>query len=146
LNEGIEQILHDNSLLGLIVRASYRKDGIEFFTPANFSQQLAYMRRPAGYKIAAHIHNQVRREVFYTQEVLFIRRGRVKVDFYDDFQNFLESRTLYTGDVILLAKGGHGLDVLEETEIIEVKQGPYTGDQDKTRFECNGRGSSPWPG
>jgi mannose-6-phosphate isomerase-like protein (cupin superfamily) len=138
LSEGVEQILHNNSLLGLILRASYAKNGIEFFTPAKFSQQLAYMKRPEGYKIAPHIHNEVRREVFYTQEVLFIRRGRARVDFYDEFENFLESRTLYTGDVILLAKGGHGLKMLEETEIIEVKQGPYTGDQDKTRFEGEG--------
>jgi mannose-6-phosphate isomerase-like protein (cupin superfamily) len=137
LSESIEQVVHGDSLMGLIIRADYSKDGIQFFTPENFSQQVAYMKRPSGYKIAPHIHNEVRREVFYTQEVLFIRRGRVRVDFYDEFQNFLESRTLYNGDVILLAEGGHGLDMLEETEIIEVKQGPYTGDQDKTRFECN---------
>jgi len=135
LKEGVERILHDNSLIGLIVRADYRKDGIEFFTPEKFSQQLAYMKRPAGYRIAPHIHNQVRREVFYTQEVLFLKSGKVRVDFYDESRNFLESRMLYTGDVMLLAKGGHALDVLEESEIIEVKQGPYAGDLDKTRFE-----------
>ena len=135
MNEGVEQILHDNSLMGLIIRADFSHEGIEFFTPEKFSQQLAYMKRPAGYKIAPHIHNQVRREVFYTQEVLFIKSGRVRVDFYDESQNFLESRILYTGDVMLLAKGGHGVDVLEESEIVEVKQGPYTGDLDKTRFE-----------
>jgi hypothetical protein len=121
--------------MGLIIRADFSHEGIEFFTPEKFSQQLAYMKRSAGYKIAPHIHNQVRREVFYTQEVLFIKSGRVRVNFYDESQNFLESRVLYTGDVMLLAKGGHGLDVLEESEIIEVKQGPYTGDLDKTRFE-----------
>jgi hypothetical protein len=48
---------------------------------------------------------------------------------------YLESRILSAGDVILLAFGGHGFEMLEPTEIIEVKQGPYAGDQDKTRFE-----------
>jgi hypothetical protein len=56
------------------------------------------------------------------------------VDFFDEQQNYLESRELRRGDVILLIKGGHGFEVLEELEMIEVKQGPYAGDQDKTRF------------
>jgi hypothetical protein len=80
------------------------------------------------------VHNPVSRNVHYTQEVLFIKRGKLRVDFYDDSQKYLESRILEEGDVILLATGGHGFEVLEEIEMIEVKQGPYAGDQDKTRF------------
>jgi mannose-6-phosphate isomerase-like protein (cupin superfamily) len=135
LNEGVEQILHGNSLLGLIIRADFSQEGIKFFTPQNFSQQLAYMNRPAGYKIDPHRHNEARREVFYTQEVLIVRKGKVRVDFYGDRNELLEARILKTGDVILLAAGGHGFEMLEETEIIEIKQGPYAGDKDKTRFE-----------
>ena len=110
------------------------KEGIEFFTPNDFSQQLAYMNRPAGYKIAPHVHNKVQREVFYTQEVLFIKKGKVKIDFYDNDKNRIETRILETGDVIMLASGGHGFEMLEPTEMIEVKQGPYAGEDDKTRF------------
>ena len=121
--------------LAFILRAEFRVDGIRFFTPSDFSQQLGYMNRPAGYVIEPHVHNPVVREVQYTKEVLFIRCGRVRVDFYDDEQRYLESRALNTGDVILLAHGGHGFEMLEPTEMIEVKQGPYAGDADKTRFE-----------
>ena len=131
----MEQIINNKSIIALILRTDYRRNGIEFFTPENFSQQLAYMNRPAGYKVPPHVHNKVHREIFYTQEVLFIRKGKVKVDFYDENQNYLESRILYTGDVILLASGGHGFEMLEPTEMIEVKQGPYSGDMDKMRFE-----------
>ena len=35
----------------------------------------------------------------------------------------------------MLVSGGHGFKVLEEVEMIEVKQGPYYGEQDKVRFE-----------
>ena len=56
------------------------------------------------------------------------------MDFYDSDQCYLESRILEAGDVILLATGGHGFEVLEEIEMIEVKQGPYAGEVDKTRF------------
>jgi mannose-6-phosphate isomerase-like protein (cupin superfamily) len=129
-----EEILHQGRLLALILRASFRADGIRFFTPDDFSQQLGYMNRPRGYVIPPHVHNPVERSVHYTKEVLFIRSGKVRVDFYDDAQNYLESRVLGPGDVILLAYGGHGFEMLEACEMIEVKQGPYAGESDKTRF------------
>lgn len=134
-NETIEKVLHNNVLFAIIIHSEHKEDGIEFFTPNIFSQQLAYMNRPAGYKIAPHIHNKVQRKLFHTQEVLFIKQGKVKVDFFDDDRNLVNTRVLQTGDVVLLAAGGHGLEMLERTEIIEVKQGPYAGEMDKTRFE-----------
>lgn len=93
------------------------------------------MHHPAGKEIAAHVHNAVHRAVMFTQEVLFIKKGRLRVDFYDEYQDYLESRVLNPGDVILLVSGGHGFKALDELEMIEVKQGPYSGDKDKTRFE-----------
>lgn len=131
----IDRILHENRLLALILRAGYRAEGIQFFTPDEFSQQLGYMNRAKGYVIPPHVHNPVSREVQYTKEVLFIKSGKVRVDFYDEGQNYLESRVVEAGDVILLAYGGHGFEMLEPTEMIEVKQGPYAGDADKTRFQ-----------
>ena len=131
----IQNITHNEKLLSIIIRANYQKDGIEFFTPDDFSQQLGYMNRPKGYIIPPHVHNPVTREVQYTKEVLYIKNGKVRVDFYDEEQNYLQSTILNGGDVILLAYGGHGFEMLEESEIIEIKQGPYAGEVDKTRFE-----------
>ncbi len=130
----IEHIVHADRTLAVLLHAGYRQDGIQFFTPDDFSQQLGYMHRPQGYVIPPHVHNPVAREVHYTKEVLFIKSGKVRVDFYDDDQNYLESRILRKGDVLLLAYGGHGFEMLEPTEMIEVKQGPYAGEADKTRF------------
>ena len=130
-----ETIEVGGQLFAIIVSHGFNKSGIHFFTPNDLSQQLAYMRHPAGKVIDPHIHNPVHRNVQYTQEVLFIKRGRLRVDFYDNDQRYLESRILQAGDVILLATGGHGFEVLEEIEMIEVKQGPYAGDDDKTRFD-----------
>ena len=131
----IERIVHCDKELALIVRAGYRAEGIEFFTPGTYSQQLGYMNRPAGYVIPPHVHNAVPREVQFTKEVLLVRSGRMRVDFYSDTQDYLRSTILETGDVILLAFGGHGFEMIEPTEMIEIKQGPYAGDMDKTRFE-----------
>lgn len=130
----VEKVVHNGKLLAIIVSHSFQENGIHFFTPDDLSQQLAFMRHPAGKIIEPHIHNPVSRNVQYTQEVLIIRKGRLKVSFYDDNQQFLECRVLEPWDVILLAEGGHGFEVLEELEMFEVKQGPFAGDQDKIRF------------
>jgi mannose-6-phosphate isomerase-like protein (cupin superfamily) len=134
MDQSVERIAWDGLLFAIIVGAQFRKPGIRFFTADELSQQLAFMSHPTGRLIAPHVHNPVPREVQFTQEVLFIRKGRLRVDFYDTEQQYLESRILGPGDVILLIQGGHGFEVLEEVEMIEVKQGPYVGEQDKTRF------------
>lgn len=131
----IEEIKFLDEVLAIIVRNNYSKEGISFFTPNDFSQQLAFMKHPKGKIIQPHVHNAVKREVHFTKEVLFIKKGILRVDFYDDSKQYLESRTLIQGDVILLSTGGHGFCALDDLEMIEVKQGPYAGELDKTRFE-----------
>ena len=131
-----EKIELEGEIIGIIIRSNFTKNGIEFFTPNDFSQQLGYMKRKKGYQIEPHIHNFVSREIMLTQEVLFIKSGKVRVDLYDDHKKYYESRILNCGDIILLANSGHGILVLEESEIIEVKQGPYLEKDDKVRFEA----------
>jgi anti-sigma factor ChrR (cupin superfamily) len=132
----IETIKHNDTVLSVIIRSNYKSEGIEFFTPQDYSQQLGYMNRKKGYAIPPHRHNLVERKVVLTQEVLYIKSGKVRVDFYDDSQEYIESRVLHQGDVILLATGGHGFEMLEDSEMIEVKQGPYCGEEDKVRFSA----------
>ena len=124
----------DESVLAIIIKGDYEHDGISFFTPDDYSQQLAYMKHPKGHTIIPHIHNQVHRSVFFTQEVLVIKSGKIRVNFFDKNKAYLESFLLSQGDTILLASGGHGFDVLEDCEMYEIKQGPYLGEQDKERF------------
>ena len=131
----VEEIKKKNKLLAMIIRSNYSSEGVNFFTPNEYSQQVAYMHHPTGKAIDAHIHNMVHRNVVLTQEVLFIKKGVLRVDFYDEYEDYLESKDLHAGDIILLVSGGHGFQVLEEVEMIEVKQGPYAGDDDKKRFE-----------
>jgi len=131
----IRRIEKNGELIALVVPADHAPEGIEFLTPNEFSQQLACMSRPAGHRIPAHVHHEVPREVRFTREVLFIRRGRARMDLYTQGREFVASVELAAGDVILLAAGGHGMTMLEDTEIVEVKQGPYAGTEDKERFE-----------
>lgn len=131
----IKEIKLNDKLLAIIIRNQFCDSGIKFVTPDDFSQQLAFMRHPAGKIIEPHVHNPVQRQVHFTKEVLFIRKGKLRVDFYTDEQEYVESYILVSGDVILLSEGGHGFEVLEEIEMVEVKQGPYAGEADKTRFK-----------
>jgi len=134
-NPNLETIVDGLEPIALIIRRDFDEPGIHFFTPANFSQQVALMRHDKGKKIAPHVHNLVVRQVLYTQEVLFIRSGLIRVDIYSSTRHFLCSKTLQSGDLILLCGGGHSFEMLEDTSMIEVKQGPYAGEGDKARFE-----------
>ena len=133
----IEEIFFGEISLAIIIRANYCEEGIKFFTPPTFSQQLGYMNRPKGYIIEPHIHKSHLREVYFTKETLYIKTGSIRADFYDEDKKYLQSTILKKGDVILLTFGGHGFEFLEPSEIIEIKQGPYAGDQDKIRFSRN---------
>ena len=93
------------------------------------------MKHPKGKVIQPHVHNVVKREVLYTKEVLVVKSGKVRADFYTEERSYVSSTVLVTGDVILLASGGHGFTILEDTEMFEIKQGPYAGENDKTRFD-----------
>ncbi len=130
----IENLTIDGINYAIIISHRFKEKGLHFFTPDDYSQQLAYMSHPTGHEIQPHIHNEIHRDVKMTQEVLVVRSGKIRVDFYDYDQKHVASRLLEEGDVILLAEGGHGFEIIEDVEVIEIKQGPYAGDKDKTRF------------
>jgi hypothetical protein len=136
----VERLSNGEAAIAIIIRAEYSEPGIAFFTPGSYSQQLASMRHPKGHVIQAHLHKPVPRQVLHTQETLFVKSGLVRVNFYDEAKRYLDTRVLKTGDVILLVSGGHDFEMLEETEMIEVKQGPYAEAEDKERFEPAPRG------
>ncbi len=131
----IENIVIGNKHCALILRKEYKNNGIEFFTDDDSSLQLGYMNRPKNYKIKPHIHIEAERKIKMTHEVLFIKSGKVKITFYDKKKIPKKETILEKGDVILLTNNAHGFEMLEDCEIIEVKQGPYMGDLDKERFD-----------
>lgn len=136
----IETIRYDDTIIAIIVYKDCHLDEnqIKFITPNEFSLQLGYMSRPKGYRVLPHTHNPVRRETIGTQEVLFIKKGKIMIDFYSYEQVYLESRELSEGDVIILCGAGHGITVIEDAVMIEVKNGPFIPGFDKGRFEGKG--------
>lgn len=133
----IKEITFKNEIYAIIIKSKFSKKGIHFFTPEKFSQQLGYISYKKGHEIIPHYHKKVSRIIYQTNEVLFIKKGKIRVDFFEhnSKKKYFGSQILRSGDTILIAKGGHGFKVLENCEMIEVKQGPFINTNvDKTKF------------
>lgn len=128
----IKRVLDNKKLIALIIYKRFKSKDIKFFTDEDSPQQIGFMNRPKNYAIKPHKHLKVLRKIYKTQEILFIRSGKVKIDLYTDKGKFISDHTLNSGDIIFLASGYHGLKMLKQTEIIEVKQGPYNKKRDKS--------------
>ena len=104
------------------------KDGLDFFSHNEDGIQVGVWGYNAGKELKAHIHNEVPRKVLVTQEVLFVRQGRIRAHIFDISEKKVASVEVAAGDVIVLLHGGHGYDILEDgTQVLEVKTGPYLG-------------------
>lgn len=130
-SKGLEYISHKSKLICIIIRNSYCSNQTVFFTPKSFSQQLGFLSHKKGSLVEPHKHRLHKREIFYTQEFLWVKKGKVRIDLYSSKENFLCSETLAKSDAILLCAGGHGVQALKDSVMLEVKQGPYKGPQDK---------------
>ena len=132
--DSVETIAHLGKTLCIIIRARPVPNATTFYTPNDFNLQVGKIVYPAGGEIPRHTHRAVNRTVHNTSEVLVVQKGRLMVDLYADDRAFLYSRELEAGDVIVLMSGGHGFRLIEDTILLEVKQGPYGGQQEKDRF------------
>jgi mannose-6-phosphate isomerase-like protein (cupin superfamily) len=134
----IEAIRAGQTLLAYIVRADAAADSTTFFTGYDASFQGGFVVYPAGGAVVPHVHLPVVRTVVGTSELLMVRSGRCIVDIYDDDRALVTSRDLEAGDLVLSLSGGHGFRMLEGTVLLEVKQGPYSGQAEKERFDPSG--------
>lgn len=130
----IKNFLYKNTQIALVIKGSYSNDGIKFFTDNTSPSQIGYMKHPKNTIIQAHVHNIVERKIFGTPEVLIIKKGKLRLDLYSQEKEYIESTIIEAGDIVFLPYGGHGLKCLEDVDMIEVKQGPYLGVDDKVRF------------
>ena len=131
---GVETIRSGEQLLALIIRADLRPSATTFVTAEWMDQQVGFVVYPASGEIARHAHRPIRRELVGTAEVIFVREGRCELDLYDEARAHVVTRELRQGDVVALVAGGHGFRMLEDTVLLEVKQGPYTGIDEKEAF------------
>lgn len=133
--EAIEKVVTtDGRALVYIVRGSLDPKETTFVTPPDTNLQMGFIVYAKGKEIQRHVHKPIERHTRGTSEVIVVRRGHCQVDLYDDDRTFVTSRELHQGDIMLTVAGGHGFRMLDETVLLEVKQGPYAGMDDKERF------------
>ncbi len=133
-DETVEVIRSGTSVLCYLIRAEMRPSRTTFVTPDSLSLQLGFVVYSSGGEVARHTHRPIVRQVTGTQEVIIVREGRCLLDMYDEARTLVATCELQSGDVALLVAGGHGLRMLADTVLLEVKQGPYTGLDEKERF------------
>ena len=132
--ESIESITFQDKTLCILVRASLLPNETTFLTPPEYKQQVGFVVYPKGGEIARHVHRSLERHLTGTSEVLVVKKGHCFIDIYNDARELVATRELFTGDVMLMVGGGHGFRMLEDTVFLEIKQGPYTGIDEKERF------------
>jgi hypothetical protein len=130
----MEEIIHNGTVLGYIIRGTVMPDKTVFPAPAELELQVGFVVYPAGGEVAPHRHLPVIRNITRTCEVVLVKQGRCALDFYNDASQVVATRELCTDDVVILVSGGHGFRMLEDTILLEVKQGPYFGADEKERL------------
>jgi len=130
----VEQIVWKDKPLAFIIRAEMAPEKTTFLTPSELNLQVGFVVYPAGGEVARHLHRPLERHIVGTSEVLVVKEGRCQMDIYDDDRRLVATRELRKGDIMLMVGGGHGFRMLEDTVLLEVKQGPYTGLDEKERF------------
>ncbi len=130
----IEEVQAAGRLLVLIVRERFHPDRTHFVTDDALPMQVGFIVYPQDGEVERHVHVPLERSLVGTSEVLIVRSGRCEMDVYDDDRTLVTTRELAAGDVVVIFAGGHGFRMLEDTTFLEVKQGPYTGLDEKERF------------
>lgn len=131
---GIEHIYAEKQLLAIIVSKDHEPVSTEFVTSSDLTMQVGFVKYPGGGAIQPHVHRPLERHIVGTGEVLLVRSGKMEVTLYDDEHHQVAQRILEQGDLLLLVTGGHGFRMIEDTVLLEVKQGPYIGLDEKERF------------
>jgi hypothetical protein len=131
---GLETIVVEGEVLAYIARSAPLPEHTTFLTPDDCNLQVGRVVYPAGGQITRHMHLPVERHLVGTTEVLVVERGRCEVDVFGPERQLVTTRELRTGDILIAVRGGHGFRVMEDTVLLEIKQGPYPGGAEKERF------------
>lgn len=133
MNEIKKYFDSNGNIMAIVIPANYKSKGIDFVTSDEMLMQIAVMVHPKGHNIIPHYHNHIVREINYTSETLIIRDGILNVVLYENMKPIYDFN-ISKGDIITLYSGGHGFTTVNDVDMVEIKQGPYIGEKDKTRF------------
>lgn len=131
----IEEIRAGEVLIGYLVRAGAGlPDSTTFVTPDEANLQVGFVVKSSDHSVPRHDHKPVERTIVGTSEVLIVQEGSGSVEFFDEERNFVSRHRFVENDVLVMLTGGHAFSFDSHTVLLEVKQGPYPGIDEKERF------------
>ena len=132
----IGKIIYNKEVLAIYVRSDDWQKGLNFISHDEDSIQVGLWYYESGKKLGPHKHIRNERQINITQEMIFVKKGRVRSSIYSENNDLVETVDLNAGDLMILFSGGHGYRILEnDTQVLEVKNGPYTGLEDRVPFD-----------
>jgi hypothetical protein len=129
----LEQVISNNLIVSIIIRKNYANEkDLEFFTKPDDFIQFGFMRRNKGHIVKKHFHNTYQRTINKTQEVIFLKKGSFIISFFNESFDFIEKKIISAGDIVLILSQAHEIEMIEDCEFHEVKNGPFDEKKDKT--------------
>ena len=125
---------NNGNLIAIYQKGNEIEKEKNFLTDNSEEFQFGTFNLPKGEIIKNHIHENQERTTTGTSEALVILDGELKVTFFDNKKEFISSIILEKSDSIVIYSGGHGLEVINDCKFVEIKQGPYIENKDKTHF------------
>lgn len=130
----IKNVIHNGQTYALFVTGKPQVDGAKFFTEQSDEFQIGILERGTGYEVKPHRHPARSDVVAGTSEFLYVQEGAAEVKVFDDEWNEIHKQIVSAGDFLVFFRGGHALTMLQETRLIEVKQGPFKGDKEGKEY------------
>ena len=122
-----KRISKEGILYGLIVYGDTLESGLQFYTEDKSFLQVGSWKYEKGKILSPHAHRISERKSNLTQEFVYVKKGSIEIEVYDRNDEIIAREVLNGGDFIILFGGGHGYKILRDSEVIEVKNGPYPG-------------------
>ena len=123
----MEKIIYNNTLLAIVFK-KFKSGAVPLTDPLEPLQVLVHKRQRGKYT-KAHMHKPAQRITQKLQECLVVMKGKIKIDLYAPDKKFFKSTYLSLHEIVIFMNGGHAVHLLKDSEIVEVKNGPFVEDK-----------------
>lgn len=115
-----------DEVYAILAPSSELKKGSEWFGNPIESLQASRMNYAAGKAFRVHYHILNPRTIKRTQEAFIVISGKVAFDIYNAKGLILGTLYAEAGEAVFIYRGGHGVRILEDAVMFEVKAGQFS--------------------
>lgn len=124
----MREVFSEGIVLSRVIEKEDWKEGLSFFSNESDFIQVGTWKYNEGKQLLKHVHNEVYRKIDRTHEVLYVKKGKILAKIYSVEGKYVDEMIVSEGEIIILLNSGHGYTILEDdTQVLEIKNGPYLG-------------------